>query len=130
MSGPGIPQSNSNRLAGTAYLSVDGNAYQLRGDFEYDVSTVERETVTGMDDVHGYTEKPVGGSIKATLSDSGGLSVASLNAMTSVTVVAQLSNGKVVTGRQMWTTARVPAKATDATIEVVWEGLQGSVQEG
>ena len=84
---------------------VDGQSYPLVGDFEYDPSSVERESKNGMDGVHGYTEKPVGGIIKGTLRDSGDFSVANLNAMTGVTVVCELAiNGKTVTGTQMWTT--------------------------
>ncbi|KWT89354.1 MULTISPECIES: phage tail tube protein [unclassified Variovorax] len=112
-----------NRLAGTAYLSVDGNSYMLAGDFEYSPSVVSRETLTGMDTVHGFSEKPQAGHISGTLRDSGGLSVASLNAMDNVTVVAELANGKTIVGRNMWTVETQTAKATDGTIEVKWEGL-------
>lgn len=121
--------NNTNRLAGTAYLSVDGQTYALAGDFEYSPATVTRETLTGMDSVHGYSEKPIASHIAATLRDSGGLSVASLNAMSNVTLVAELANGKTIIGRNMWTVEAQSAKATDATIEVRWEGPQGSVTE-
>ena len=33
---------NTNRLAGIAYLSVDGQSYMLAGDLSYGVSTVTR----------------------------------------------------------------------------------------
>ncbi len=121
--------SNTNRLAGTAYLSVDGQTYMLAGDFEYNPSLVTRETLTGQDTVHGYSEKPIAPHISCTLRDSGGLSVASLNAMTDVTVVAELANGKTIIGRNMWTVEAQTSKSTDATIEVKWEGPQGSVSE-
>jgi hypothetical protein len=121
--------ANQNRLAGTVFLSADGVSYMLAGDFEYDPSLVERETLTGQDTVHGYSEKPVAPFIKGTLRDNGGLTVVSLNAMTGVTVVAELANGKTIIGAGMWTTARQAAKATDGTIDVEWNGLQGSVTE-
>ena len=120
--------NNPNRLAGTAFLSVDGVSYMLSGDFEYSPSTVSRETLVGMDSVHGYSEKPIAGHISGTLRDSGGLSVASLNAMSNVSVVAQLANGKTIVGRNMWTVESQTVKSTDATIEVKWEGLAVSEQ--
>jgi hypothetical protein len=120
---------NTNRVAGTAYLAVDGQTLPLVGAFEYDPSNVERESAAGMDGVHGYIEKPVAPSIKGTIRDGHGLRVADLNEMTNVTVVCELANGKFVTGSNMWTTARQSAKAEDGTIEVVWEGFQGSVVE-
>lgn len=121
--------SNTNRLAGTAYLSVDGLTYMLAGDFEYSPVSVTRETLVGMDSVHGYKEKPMQAHISATLRDSGGLTVASLNAMTNVTVVAELANGKTIIGRNMWTVEAQSSKAEDGTIEVKFEGAAGAVTE-
>lgn len=121
--------ATSNRLAGTANLSVDGQTYMLVGDFEYNPSTRTRETLTGMDTVHGYSEKPVSGHISGTLRDSNGLTVADLNAMTGVTVVVQLANGKTIIGSNMWTVENQTVKSTDATIEVRWEGPVGAVSE-
>ncbi|WP_248769134.1 phage tail tube protein [Pseudomonas sp. MWU12-2345] len=112
----------TNRLAGTCYLTVDGVDYLLVGDFSYKVSGVSRETLTGQDRIHGYSEKPVQGAITATIRDSNGLSVADINAMTNVTVVAELANGKTIIGANMWTTEQPESKTTDATIEVKWEG--------
>lgn len=118
-----------NRLAGTAYLSVDGQNYQLEGSFEYDPGLVKRESLSGMDTVHGFKEKPKPPHIAGTLRDSNGLSVADLNAMDNVTVVCELANGKTIIGRNMWTVEDQAAKAEDATIEVRWEGPQGAVTE-
>lgn len=114
---------NTNRLAGTANITVDGKSYMLVGDFEYNPSKVTRESLSGMDGVHGYSEKPRPGSISGTLRDSGGLTVADLNDMTNVTIVTELANGKTVIGRNMWTIEDQTAKSTDATIEVKWDGL-------
>ena len=119
----------TNRLAGTATLSVNGQSYMLRGDFAYMPSKVSRESLAGMDAVHGFKEAPVPGSISCTISDSGGLTVADLNDMDNVTVVAELANGKTIIGRNMWTVETQESKATDATIEVKWQGPQGSVTE-
>lgn len=121
--------ANTNRLAGTVYLTINGASYLLAGDFEYSPATVTRETLTGMDSVHGYSEKPKAPHISGTLRDSGGLSVADLNAMVNVTVVAELANGKVIIGRNMWSVEDQTSKSTDATIEVKWEGPQGGVTE-
>src|SRR4051794_27000415 len=102
----------SRRLAGVAFLSVDGRNYMLAGDLEWSPSRVTRETLIGMDAVHGYSEKPYAGFIKATLRDAAGLTIADFNAMTNVTVTIELANGKVVTGRNMWT---VEAQSVNST---------------
>lgn len=113
---------NTNRIAGTANITVNGKSYLLAGDFEYNPSKVTRTTLTGQDSVHGYSETPRPGSISGTLRDAGGLHVSDLNDMTNVTIVAELANGKVIIGRNMWTVEDQTAKSTDATIEVRWEG--------
>ncbi|MCA1860930.1 phage tail tube protein [Janthinobacterium sp. HH103] len=117
----------TNRLAGIAYLTVDGTNYMLAGDFAYSVSKVARETLMGQDRVHGYSEKPKQGSMSGTIRDAGGLSVASFNAMTNVTVTVELANGKTIIGRNMWTVGDLEVKTTEATFEVKWEGF--SVEE-
>lgn len=116
--------NTANRLAGTCYLSVDGATYPVVGDFEYNPSAVTRESLAGMDRVHGYSEKPNVPHISGTIRDAGNLSVAAINAMTNVTVVAELANGKTIIGRNMWTVESQTSKATDATIEVRWEGFE------
>jgi hypothetical protein len=91
---------NTNRLAGIAFISVDGQSYMLQADLTYRVSTVERET----------------------LRDAKNLSVASFNSMTNSTVVLQLANGKTIIGRNMWTVDVQEVKTAEATFDVKWEG--------
>lgn len=112
----------TNRLAGAAYLHVDGKNYLVAGDLSYNVSRVSRESLLGMDGVHGFKETPHAGFISATLRDAGGLTVADFNAMTNVTVTVELANGKTVVGRNMWTVETQESKAAEGTFEVKWEG--------
>ena len=109
-------------LAGTAYLSVDGRPYQLVGEFSYTPSKFERETLMGMDGIHGMAEKPRPGEIKGKLRDYGDFSIASLNAMRNVTVVVQLANGKTIVGRNMWTVESQEVAGEDASVPVTWQG--------
>lgn len=119
----------SNRIAGTVYFTIDGVSYAIAGDFTYNPSLFSRETAIGMDGVHGYIEKPMAPSISATLRDMSGLTVADINGMTNNTITAELANGKLIIGRNMWTLESQTVKSTDGTFEVKWEGPQGSVTE-
>ncbi|MDB5822172.1 MAG: phage tail protein [Herminiimonas sp.] len=110
-----------NRLAGVAYVTVDGQSYMLVGDLTYSVSKISRETLVGQDRVHGYSEKPHAGFISGTFRDAGGLSVAAFNAMTNVSVVAELANGKTIIGRNMWTTDAQEIKTAEGSFDVKWE---------
>ena len=118
---------DTKRLAGIAYVTVDGQQYMLSADLSYQVSSVSRETLVGQDSVHGFSEKPIAGFISGQFRDAGNLSVAAFNAMTDVSVVAQLANGKIITGRNMWTVDAQEVKTMEATFEVKWEGF--SVEE-
>lgn len=111
----------TNRLAGIAYVSVDGQSYMLAGDLAYSVSKVSRETLTGQDRVHGYSEKPHAGYISGTFRDAGSLTVADFNAMTNVTVVAELANGKTIVLRNGWTTDAQEVNTMEGTFAVRWD---------
>ncbi|PHM60676.1 phage tail protein [Xenorhabdus stockiae] len=88
--------NTTNRLAGTAYASVNGISIMVVGDFTYSPSTITRETLTGMDYVHGYKEKPNAPYISCRVRDSGGTTVADFNNQTNVTIVVELANGKTI----------------------------------
>ena len=72
-------------LAGTADLSVDGTTYMVTGDFKYKPGNRKRETLGGMDSIHGYKETPSAPFISFNLRDWGGLTVADINTWTDVT---------------------------------------------
>ena len=110
-------------LAGTASVTVDGTTYMVEGAFKYRPSTVKRETLTGMDGVHGYKETPVAGAISMSLRDAGDFLVATVNGMRNVTVVAQLANGKLITGSGMWSVDDQEVDSADAKFDVRFEGL-------
>lgn len=114
-------------LAGVAFLSVDGARQRLVGEFSWSVSTITRETLAGMDGVHGYSEKPQAGYIEATIRDSGDLTVADFRDMSNVTVTCELANGKVVTAIAAWTTEAQVVETERGTFKVKWES--GSVIE-
>lgn len=113
---------NTNRIAGTAFLALDGVATALQGAFSYRPSAPNRESLMGMDGFHGYKEKPAPGQIKATLRNNGGVSLTALGQMTNSTITCELSNGITVIGRNMFTTEAPSADAEEATIEIIWEG--------
>lgn len=112
----------SNRLAGTAYVTVNGVTVMVVGQFKYRPSKVDRSTLTGMDYVHGYKEKPIAGFISCQLRDSGGTSVIGINEQTNVNVIVELANGKTIIGKNMWTTGAPEVDSEEATLDVRWEG--------
>ncbi|WP_419900690.1 phage tail tube protein [Roseomonas sp. USHLN139] len=113
---------NSRRLAGTAYLFVDGVQYPIASEPSYRVSTVTRTTLTGMSGVDGYSETPQPGFIAATLRDGPLVSMSDFQDMTNVSVTLQLANGKRVSGTGMWTVETQEVNSTEGTFSVRFEG--------
>ncbi|EKM0565649.1 phage tail tube protein [Escherichia coli] len=112
----------SNRLAGTVYVTVNGVTVMVEGSFKYQVSKVNRTTLSGMDGVHGYKEKPVAPYISARLRDSGGTNVQGFGEQTNVNIVAELANGKTIIGEGLWTVNVQEVESEDAVFDVRWEG--------
>ncbi|MBK0004380.1 phage tail tube protein [Erwinia sp. S38] len=117
----------TNRLAGTAYVTIDGVTVMVAGQFKYSPSKVERTSLVGMDTVHGYKEKPRVPFISYQARDSGGTSIAGINDSTNVSVVVELANGKTIIGENMWSVNAQDVDSEDAVFDVRWEG--GSVTE-
>ncbi|WP_186200655.1 phage tail tube protein [Burkholderia gladioli] len=114
--------SGSQLLAGITNAKIDGVTYQLEGKARYRVAKVKRDSLVGQDGFHGFKEMPMPGSIKMSLRDSGGLSIADFNTMRNSTVVLELANGKIVTGRNMGTVEAEEVDTEEATFEVSFEG--------
>ena len=56
------------------------------------------------------------------LRDAGDFLVATVNGMRNVTVVAQLANGKLITGSGMWSVDDQEVDSADAKFDVRFEG--------
>jgi hypothetical protein len=120
---------STNRLAGLATISVGGVSYLLQGDLEWSCFDYKRESLSGMDRVHGFKEEPVPNFIMGTFRDTNKLSLRDFNGMTSVNISVALANGKTLIGSNMWCTSAGEVKSAEATFDLRFEGFQGSVVE-
>jgi hypothetical protein len=111
------------RIAGVAYIFVDGRQYPLRGSLTISIDTIERAGVAGQDGVHGFIETPRVPWIEGDISDLGELSLTALQAMADVTVTAELANGKVYVLRNAWTATAREFDAAEGQASVRWEGM-------
>jgi hypothetical protein len=111
------------RIAGIAFLAVNGTQYALRGNFTVSPSPLERTMIAGQDGVHGYQELPRVPYIEADLSTIPGLLLSSLDQETDVTVVAQLANGMQYSLTGGTCKAGLENNTRDGQVRVRWEGL-------
>src|SRR4051812_21937436 len=91
----------ANRIAGTAYVSINGKRYSLVGDFRYRPSGEQREAKDGSDGFHGMKVKFMHGMIAMKLRNDGAVPLSELNDFIDETIVCELVNGKTVIGRNM-----------------------------
>jgi hypothetical protein len=113
----------ASRIAGIAYVKVDGTQYPLRGNFTVRPSATERTGLAGQDGVHGYSENPIVPSIAGDISLTSDVSIDTIGAITNSTVVAELANGNVYTLSQAWTKAAFELNTHDGLFHVVFEGV-------
>lgn len=113
----------ANRIAGTAYVSINGKRYSLVGNFRYRPSGEQREAKNGSDGFHGIKVKPLNGMISMTLRNDGAVPLSELNDFVDETIVCELVNGKTVIGRNMFRSGEpVTADAEEAEVEITFEG--------
>lgn len=111
------------RIAGVAFLAVDGDQLALRGAFTVSPSAVERTMIAGQDGVHGYQELPRVPYIEGDVSTLPGFYLENLLAQTNVTVVAQLANRMeyILTGATC--KGGFENNTRDGQVRVRWEGV-------
>jgi hypothetical protein len=117
-------------LAGITTLSIDGTSYMVVSDVTWSPARWKRETLVGLDSVHGFSEVPIQGHIEATLRDSGAISVGDFNNMRCVEVLVTLASGKIVGGSNMWNTSALEVRAAEGTFQVRFDGIDVSEQYG
>lgn len=117
----------SMRRGGVFSLNVDGTDYDVVDGVTYVLSKVKRETLTGINGVHGYKETPVPGQIKAKLRDNDSFLAGMFASLTGSQVIGQCANGKSIAGAGMWTVETTEVDPIEGTFEVTFEGA--SVRE-
>lgn len=120
--------ANCERLAGITSVTIDGTAYMVVSDVTWSPAKWKRETLVGLDSVHGFSEVPIQGYIEATLRDSGSITVGDFNNMRCSEVQVALANGKIVTGASMWNTSALEVRAAEGTFQVRFDGVNVSEQ--
>jgi len=111
------------RVAGIAFLKIDGDLYPLRGNFTVSPSAVERAGIAGQDYIHGFAETPRVPFIEGDISTDPAVSVDTLEAMENVTVTAELANGKIYVLREGWCRSALELNTREGMMRVRWEGV-------
>lgn len=110
-------------IAGVVFLKVDGQQYQLRGNFKVQPNNLQNTGIPGQDSVHGFMQKPVVPYVEGEISDSGGLSLQQIQGLTDSTVTAELQNGKTYILQNAWYSGDTVLDTVEGKIPVKFEGM-------
>lgn len=84
------------RKGGIIQLQIDGEIYDARGNFTYNLGRPMREPIVGADRVHGYKEIPQVGFIEGEITDRGTLDLDAMVTIEQATITLELANGKMI----------------------------------
>jgi Phage tail tube protein len=111
------------RIAGVAFVKIDGALYPCRGNLTVSPSSVERAMLAGQDYIHGYSELPRVPAISGDISLDPALSMDDVEATVDVTVTAELANGKTYVLREAACTSALDLNTREGTVRVTWQGV-------
>ncbi|WDH24108.1 phage tail tube protein [Pseudomonas chlororaphis] len=109
------------RVAGTAYIKVDGAQLVVTGGAEAPLMDVKRETVyAGF-----YKEEKLAPYLKMTVLHELGFPIKTLTQGTDMTVTCEFSNGKVYVLSGAYMVDEPVSKGDDGSIELQFDGIKG-----
>jgi hypothetical protein len=112
----------SSRRAGIIQLQANGEVYDAKGSFTYNIGRPMRSAIVGADRVHGFTEAPQVAFIEGEITDRGTLDLNALVTMEGATITLTLGNGKVITLEDAWFASEGTGNTEEGNIAVRWEG--------
>jgi len=115
----------SQRKGGIIQVQVNGEVFQAKGSWSYNLGRPKREAIVGTDTVHGYKETPQVSFIEGEITDRGDLDLAVLVSLIDSTVTMTLANGKVIVLRDAWYAGEGTGNTEEGNIGVRFEGLGG-----
>jgi hypothetical protein len=122
-----MPGTN-NRRAGRIFLKIDGDLYDAKGGFTYNLGRDKRDGIVGADGIHGYKETPQIPFIEGAITDRGDLDLEKLALQDNVTVTLELVNGKTIVLSNAWFAGEGGVSTEEAEISVRWESRKPAVE--
>ncbi len=111
-----------NRRGGIIQLQVNGEVYDAKGNFTYNMGRPMREGIVGADTTHGFKETPQLAFIEGEITDRQTLDLAVLVEVRDATVTLELANGKMIVLRNAYFAADGTGNTEEGNIAVRFEG--------
>lgn len=110
------------RVAGVAFVKVDGVQYALQGNATVNFSEAQREAMVGADGVHGFKEVPQAPSIAITLTRTPDCSLETLKRIANSTVTLEASDGKTYVLTEAFQSGELSYAVIEGTLPVTFHG--------
>ena len=110
------------RVAGIAYLKIDGRQYETSGAFTVNSGQPMREGKLGTARVAGYTEKPQIPSIEGKIILTPGLKLVNLTQLTGVTLTVEAPNDSTFILRDAWFSGEGTYSTEEGEVAFKFEG--------
>lgn len=117
--------ANEQRRGGIIFLKVNGEIYNAKGSFTYNIGKPKRDAIVGADQVHGYKEVPQIPFIEGEITDTPTMDLEALVTAENATVTLELANGKVISLREAWYASEGTGNTDEGNIGVRFEGISG-----
>lgn len=105
-------------LAGTASLTINGEAWSVVGELQWQAAGDVNETLKGQSSVEGFQSMPGQGFIQASLRDRRDKKVSDFQGASGLTVIAVLANGKIITVVNGWQVEQINPNTQEGTFEL------------
>lgn len=112
----------SQRRGGIISLQLNGEVYDAKGSFSYNLGRPLREAIMGADGPHGFKETPQVGFIEGAITDRAGMDLDKLLTFKDGTVTLELANGKVVLLSDAYYAGEGTGTTEEGEIPVRFEG--------
>lgn len=112
----------SQRRGGIITVQVNGEKYDAKGEFTYNLGRPQRSAIVGADTVHGFSETPQVGFIEGEITDRSDLDLEALVTIEDATVTLALANGKVIALREAWYAGDGNVATQEGNITARFEG--------
>lgn len=124
-----MANGTNNRRAGRIYVKVDGQQYDAKGDFTYNLGADKRDAIVGADGIHGYKETPQIPFIEGAFTDAPDLDLQKLAEGDNLTVTLELVNGKTIVLSNAWFAGEAGVTTGEGEISVRFESRKPAQEQ-
>lgn len=111
------------QVGGNITLQVNGQVYNAKGNFTYNLGKPKQEGVVGADRTHGFKQTPQLCYIEGEITDRGDFALVDLVTIKDASVTLSLGNGKVIILRNAWYAADGQANTDEGNVQFRMEGM-------